>query len=159
MRKLLPILLLLLFLPSSKIDAHCEIPCGIFDDSATFTKMMQDVQTIEKSMIEINKLSAEESIDHHGITRWTVNKEEHAVKIQETVSRYFLAQRVKLPPEDADESALADYTKHTTLLHEIIVKAMKTKQTLNVEAVSRLREAIAAYKEHYYKDHEGDPAH
>ncbi|MEM8833724.1 MAG: superoxide dismutase [Ni] [Pseudomonadota bacterium] len=159
MKTLLTILVLSFVLFPIKVYAHCEIPCGIFDDSATFAKMMENAQTIKKSMVEINKLSAQETIDHHGITRWTMNKEDHAIKIQETVSRYFLAQRVKLPADNADEAALADYTKHTTLLHEIIVTAMKTKQTLDTSAVDRLRDAITAYKEHYYKDHEGDHAH
>ena len=32
---------------------HCEIPCGIYGDDGRFAAMLEDVQTIELSLIHI----------------------------------------------------------------------------------------------------------
>ena len=80
---------------TTKAQAHCEIPCGIYDDAARFEELFEHSRTIEKSMSEINELSNSEKIDYHSISRWTINKEKHAEKSQSIASQYFLTQRVK----------------------------------------------------------------
>ncbi|MEM6811421.1 MAG: superoxide dismutase [Ni] [Pseudomonadota bacterium] len=148
------ILLMTLTLYPLSSFAHCEIPCGIFGDEGRFLELMEHAETIEKSMNEINRLDGESDVDYHTIARWTFNKEDHAEKIQYMASRYFLAQRVKLPAADATADQIKDYEKHTTLLHKMIVKAMRTKQTTDTAAVTELRNVISDYKHHYFKDHE-----
>ena len=132
--------------------AHCQIPCGIYDDERQFDAMIEHVRTIEKSMTEINELSAQATPNYHMISRWTFNKEEHAQKIQDIAHAYFLTQRVKVPAE-GDKKAWEDYVTHTTLLHQILVAAMKTKQTTDLENVDKLESLIGKYKDHYFKDH------
>ena len=89
------------------VRAHCEIPCGIYGDEARFTAMLEDVQTIEKSMNEINKLSMEDKVNYNQIVRWVNNKEQHADHIREVVAQYFMAQRIKEPAAgDAAASAV-----------------------------------------------------
>ena len=75
---------------------HCEIPCGIYTDSLRIALIYEHIETIEKSMVLINKLSNQEKPDYNQLVRWVTNKEEHAKKIQEIVSQYFLHQRVKI---------------------------------------------------------------
>ncbi len=154
MKKLFLMCALMLGLSTQAAEAHCEIPCGIFGDAARFAEMMEHTTTIEKSMVEIVKSSEAEKPDFHTISRWTSNKEEHAKKIQHLVAQYFLAQRVKIPADDAAAEQTADYQKHTVMLHHIMVKAMKTKQTTDTKAVKALRDSIEAYKAHYFKDHD-----
>lgn len=153
MRKTLLTTAAILLMSSSSAMAHCEIPCGIFDDAARFDLIMEHATTIEKSMNEINTHSAADKPDYHTISRWTTNKENHAEKVQKIASRYFLAQRVKVPKEGASEEEKADYIKHTTLLHQIIVAAMKTKHGTDTEAVETLRDLTQEYKTHYFKKH------
>lgn len=133
--------------------AHCQIPCGIFDDSRQFKIIEEHIVTIEKSMREINTLAAEERPDIHMISRWTANKEEHAIKIQDIASAYFLAQRVKVPPQDAGELKTQMYVKHVTLLHQIIVGAMKARQSTDLDVAAALREKVEAYEAHYFEEH------
>lgn len=135
--------------------AHCEIPCGIYDDEARFKSMLEHATTIEKSMMEIDRLSNESPANYHMIARWTVNKEEHAQELQDIVSVYFLTQRVKTPDPD-DSAAWADYVEHTTLLHQLLVAAMKCKQTTDLANVEKVRDLVAEYKAHYFKDHGHD---
>ena len=153
MKKYALMALAALMLMTSPASAHCEIPCGIFDDGTRFDILMEHATTIEKSMREIDTLSTQETPDLHGITRWTVNKEKHAEYIQDIVAQYFLAQRIKLPAPDSEQNVIDDYATSLTLLHHITIKAMKTKQTLDTSSVEALREVIGSFKEHYFKDH------
>ena len=44
---------LFLCLPFSLAHAHCQIPCGIFDDARVFDELEEHITTIEKSMKSI----------------------------------------------------------------------------------------------------------
>jgi len=149
---ILGLFLLVASLATPPARAHCQIPCGIYGDARQFEILEEHAATIEKSMIEIVALSAASPPDYHMIARWTANKEEHAAKIQEIVSSYFLTQRVT-SADPADEPAFADYVRHTTLLHQMLVAAMKAKQTTDIAHVATLRALAAAYQDHYFKPH------
>ena len=128
--------------------AHCQIPCGIYDDPLRFTQMEEHVATIEKSMKQIQELSAEEKPNLNQIVRWVNNKDAHADELTEIVTYYFLAQRVK-PVDKSDRAAVAKYLKELTLLHEMIVHAMKAKQTIDLEHCSKLRDLIHEFEHSY----------
>jgi nickel superoxide dismutase len=40
------------------VHAHCQIPCGIYDDHARVQSMIEDTATVEKSVRMINALAA-----------------------------------------------------------------------------------------------------
>jgi nickel superoxide dismutase len=145
------ILLAAMFLSFQNAGAHCQIPCGIYHDELRFEMIMEDIQTIEKSMNEINNISGAEDKNYNQLVRWVNNKELHAQKVQDTVSEYFLAQRVKIVPSDNPKHA--DYVKSLELLHQMIVYAMKTKQTTDLENVEKLKKSTLEYKELYFKGH------
>jgi nickel superoxide dismutase len=156
MNKIIITTALILCLSSGNARAHCEIPCGVYGDGARFDMILEHAQTIEKSMRAINDLSATEKTDHHSIARWTINKEEHAQLIQDIAAQYFLTQRVKAPATDADTSLHTEYQTHLKLLHAIMTKAMKTKQTTDIEQVEDLKDLTEEYKIHYFKEHGHD---
>ena len=143
---------LMLLVSAPIASAHCQIPCGIYSDEMRFDIIEEHTKTIEKSMNEIVELSAENSVNYNQMVRWVSNKERHAQEVQDIVNRYFLTQRVKAESE-ADEEAYAGYVKHVTLLHQMLVAAMKCKQTTDLAHVAKLRELTAAYKAHYFADH------
>ena len=130
----------------ARANAHCEIPCGIFDDSAVFSELMLDATTIEKSMNQINTLSADPAANANQLTRWVMNKEAHAEKVQKTMARYFLAQRVKT---DLKESDPERYGTLLEKIHEITVLAMRCKHGTDTALVERLREAIHDFQHAY----------
>ena len=82
--------------------------------------MAEHITTIEKSMKEIETLSAEKKPNMNQIVRWVTNKEHHANELSEVATYYFMAQRVKLPAE-GDMKAHQDYVKKLTLLHQMLV--------------------------------------
>src|SRR3990172_4563620 len=97
-RNLLLVILVSLFLGvlnAPKAFSHCEIPCGIYDDSARITMLEEDLTTLEKSIKEINGLSSQTPVNYNQIVRWVENKEHHADDIRHIVTQYFMAQRLK----------------------------------------------------------------
>lgn len=130
--------------------AHCEIPCGIYDDALKFKELSQHVDTIEKSVREIRGLEESEKPDMNQMVRWVNNKDMHADKIKWEVATYFLSQRVKLPEE---KDGREEYDRQLELLHRITVYAMKAKQTADLEIVRQLRGALEAYRELYARIH------
>lgn len=127
-----------------QVFAHCQIPCGIYNDPARFTLLAERITTIEKSMKQIESLSKAEKLNHNQITRWVNNKESHADEFSEIVTYYFLAQRVK--PAKADDAA---YVNKVVLLHKMLVSAMKAKQTTDLAHVEALRKNLEAFKAAY----------
>lgn len=132
--------------------AHCEIPCGIYGDSIRLALIKEHITTIEKSMTMINELSAAEHPDYNQLVRWVVNKEEHAKKIQDIVSQYFLHQRIK-PTDPADSEHYDKYIKELTLLHQTLVYAMKSKQSTDLTIIDSLNKTVDAFAKSYFGEH------
>ncbi len=133
---------------ASSVFAHCQVPCGIYDDKAELNAIAQHITTIEKAMTQIEALGKEGDKNYNQIVRWVNNKETHATRIQESVQTYFLAQRVKPVSED-DAAAHAKYLEELRLLHGLIVEAMKTKQTTDLVHVANIREFLSEFRALY----------
>jgi nickel superoxide dismutase len=129
--------------------AHCEIPCGIYDDDLRLKLIAEHITTIEKSMKSINKLSSQGAKSGNQIVRWIGNKEKHASEIQEIVSQYFLTQRIK-PVDPKDAVKFKKYTRELMLLHQIMISAMKAKQTTDLAHAKKLRELLVQFKASYF---------
>ncbi len=142
----------LIFLFSPKIaSAHCEIPCGIYEDSLRIALIKEDVKTIAKSMNKIIELSNAAKPNYNQIVRWVNNKDEHAVKIQQIVWQYFLTQRLKLKDRTAAEQS--KYYKQLELLHKMSVFAMKCKQTTDLAYTEKLLKALDEFARLYFHKH------
>jgi nickel superoxide dismutase len=143
---------LMIGLHASSIQAHCEIPCGIYDDTARIGLIYEHTTTIEKSMNKIIKLRTQKEKNYNQLVRWIQNKELHANKLQEIVYQYFMTQRIT-PVKMDDKDAYAKYKKELMLLHEMLVYAMKCKQTTDLANVKKLRNALEEFKESYFDSH------
>lgn len=150
------------FVISSKISsAHCEVPCGIFHDELRIELIKEHIETIEKSMNQIVEIQNSSEINYNQLVRWINTKEDHANKIQDIAEQYFLAQRVKFASPDEKEK-YDKYIKQLTYLHEIIVYAMKTKQSTDLTYTEKLSESLVNFENAYFgpeahrHDHNGN---
>ena len=143
------ITLILTALLAASAGAHCQIPCGIYDDTARIAEIKEHVTTIEKSMNEITKLSAETPQNSNQLVRWVNNKEAHADKLTDIVTYYFLAQRIKPDTEN--------YDAKLKTLHGMMIAAMKAKQTVDLEQVEKLRALIAVFETLYFDTADAAP--
>jgi len=153
MKKILSLafLLSLIILSQPAVFSHCEVPCGIYNDEMRFTMIAEHIQTIEKAMQQVYQLSDHSPQNMNQIVRWTMNKEKHAEEIQQIISQYFLTQRIK-GPEAKDKETAESYVKKLTLCHQILVYAMKCKQTTELDNVKMLTSTTDQFRKIYFAD-------
>lgn len=126
----------------SIVLSHCEIPCGIYGDKTRIDLLYEDIATVEKSMNQIMKLEKESSINYNQLVRWIGNKEDHANKIQHVVTQYFMTQRVK--------PSAKNYVDQLTSLHQLMVHAMKAKQTTDHAHCTAMRAMVDKFAAAYF---------
>ena len=145
-KKISILFFLLIILAGNKAAvAHCQIPCGIYNDHARVQNMLEDAKTIHKSISSISSLSDKtDAQSQNQLIRWVNNKEKHAQNIIDTIGNYFLTQRVK--------PSQKDYTKRLKEHHIVILTAMKAKQTTDSKIAVELIKNIQQL-ENYYPEH------
>jgi nickel superoxide dismutase len=124
-----------LFLAASIAAAHCEIPCGIYDDDLRIKMIAEHITTIEKSMKQISELQGNEPINYNQLIRWVMNKETHANALQEIVTQYFMTQRIKFDTKD--------YAKKLAVLHKMLIYA-------DLSHIGTLRSLLKEFQELYF---------
>jgi len=121
--------ILIILMMQELIFAHCQIPCGIYDDKLRITMINEDLKTISKAMQKIKDLSKQsDPLTQNQINRWIEKKEEHAQNIQKICSEYFLTQRIKENSKN--------YSEKVVLLQKLLVSSMKCKQTIDKKNVA-----------------------
>ena len=145
------IILLVLFL--NMASAHCQIPCGIYDDVLRVVSIQEDISTIQKSINKIQELGDyKKSIQNQNqLVRWVNNKESHAQLIQDVISEYFLAQRIK--PKYPNDKDYDKYVMLTTSCQKIIFYAMKCKQNVDVQFVENLSVELESFVDVFLDKH------
>jgi nickel superoxide dismutase len=126
-------------------DAHCQVPCGIYDDHARVVSMLEDVATIKKAVQMLGQLADKNDVQsRQQFVRWVNTKELHAQRIISSISDYFLTQRVK--------AKQADYGQRLKDHHAVIVGAMKVKQDASMAPADDLEKAVNVLIK-YYPEH------
>ena len=131
-----------LVITAAHVTAHCEIPCGIYDDELRANLIYEHSATIEKSIKKIAELSKQKTVNYNQLVRWISNKEEHATKIQHTISQYFMTQRIRSNSEQ--------YTQKLSVLHKMLQAAMKCKQSVDFANVQSLRSLLKEFEILYF---------
>ena len=128
------------------VDAHCDIPCKIYDPSTALIAAISIVRLID-IMAETTDSGDSQSLEaQNTIARCVFRKEEEAEKVKHEVriiwGDYFKAPQIQAHPEIHD------------LTHQIMVKASACKQGVSradgealVELVNRFAEIFWQTKE------------
>lgn len=129
-------------------EAHCQVPCGIYDDAARIRHFREDAATVAKAIKNINDLAGKHDAQAlNQAVRWINTKEHHASHIITDVAEYFLTQKVK--PVAAGAAGYEQYLKKLADHHALMVAAMKTKQNTDKSYADALIHAIDALAAHY----------
>ena len=136
-------------------SAHCEVPCGIYHDELRIELIKEHIQTIEKAMNQIIEIQKSDNINYNQLVRWINTKEDHANKIQEIAEQYFLTQRVKFA-DPSEKEKYSKYITELTSLHQVIVYAMKTKQTTDLKYIKELNTSVTTFEKSYFGEHRHD---
>jgi len=131
---------------TGRLGAHCEVPCGIYDDDRQFAEMHEDQTTIAKAIAGIQDLTGSlgggpQPLAINQVSRWVATKEAHANNTQHIIAQYFMTQRIK-----ADDPK---YVDKLTKAHAVLVAAMKVKQAADDASAEALHKALDAFQEAY----------
>jgi nickel superoxide dismutase len=130
------------FTATQTVNAHCQVPCGIYNDSARVEAMLEDAATITKATMMLAELEGQtETQAIHQTTRWVLNKEQHAQNIIDTISDYFLTQRIN--------PSQADYKERLVKHHTVILAAMQAKQNSSATYATDLTASIKSLSSYY----------
>src|SRR5947207_1435893 len=82
------------------IQAHCQMPCGIYHDDMVFDQIDQYVETMYKgiSVLDDNKFANVK--DKNEFVRWIIQKEKASDEAAALITEYFLQQKIKPNEED-----------------------------------------------------------
>jgi nickel superoxide dismutase len=124
------------------LSAHCEVPCGIYDDGARLTELKEDQTTIAKAIDQIQTLAdTQDATGHNQLARWVATKESHATNTQQIIAQYFMTQKIK-----ADDP---HYVDKLTTAHAVLVAAMQCKQSAEPATAVALAAAITKFEAAY----------
>lgn len=124
------------------LAAHCEVPCGIYDDHGRFDSMLEDQATIAKAIAQIEEIAGKsDAQSHNQLARWVTTKEAHATAMQHVVAQYFMTQRIK--------PTAKNYVEQLTAAHGVMIAAMKCKQSADPATAVALEKAIKLFQSAY----------
>jgi len=133
---------------------HCHVPWGIYGDMLGVDLLLEHMATIEKAMDQIEAIGATDKPNWNQLVRWVTTKDSHAQEIQDQVSAYWLAQRIKAPTGEAGTEAYAmaerKYMTQLMMAHRLTTFAMKCKQTTDATNVANLRASLETLKGAYF---------
>lgn len=126
------------------VDAHCDIPCGIYDPhqaqigALTVIRMVDLIQEHTKE---------HDTMDHtefiNSMARYIAVKEEHAELTKHEI-RVIWGDFIK-------EAHLEEYPQLNGLVHKIMTLGSKARQTVNRETAMALLDAVNEFAEIFWQ--------
>lgn len=125
------------------VDAHCDIPCGIYDPHHALIGALTVIRMVDL----INKLVEEHGADggqefNNSMARYVVVKEEHA-ELTKNEIRVIWGDFIK-------EQHVNDYPQIHGLVHKIMQLGSKSRQTVDRETALALLEAVNEFSEIFW---------
>ena len=126
------------------MDAHCDIPCGIYDPHHALIgalTVIRMVDLIDKLVEEHGKGSTAEFIN--GMARYIAVKEEHAELTKHEI-RVIWGDFIK-------DQHVESYPQLPGLVHKIMQLGSKARQTVDRETALDLLEAVNEFAEIFWQ--------
>lgn len=127
-----------------QVDAHCDIPCGIYDPhqaligALTVVRMVDLIDKIVKTHDQI-----EEAEFTNSMARYIAVKEEHAELVKHEI-RVIWGDFIK-------EKHLEEYPQLHNLVHKIMSLGSKSRQTVDRETALSLLDAVNEFAEIFWQ--------
>lgn len=128
-------------LPFTRVSAHCDVPCGIYDPMVAQIAAL----TVIRQVDQINEIAAKDEMsvnDHANFSRMVTVKEEHAVKVKEEI-RIIWGDFIKQPQLD-------EYPDLHSLVHGIMLAGSKAKQHVDKDAALELLDKVNQFAEIFW---------
>ena len=129
-------------LPIEPVNAHCDIPCGIYDPIIAQIAALTVVRMIDL-MTDLDNKGGDKNKDYiNSMSRYVAIKEEHAEKAKAEI-RVIWGDFLKA-------QHLEKYPSTHALVHQIMQLGSKARQTADREVALQLVEAINQFAEIFW---------
>ena len=122
-------------------QAHCDIPCKIYDPIEIQVAVLTIIRTTDLLM-ELNDKDSKTPNDEAQFSRLVAQKEEHGIKVKESVrviwGDYFKAPQFEKYPETHE------------LVHKIMLTTSKAKQNIDRDASLELLTLVNRFAEIFW---------
>ena len=122
-------------------QAHCDIPCKIYDPIEIQVAVLTIIRTTDL-LIELNDKETKTPNDEAQFSRLVAQKEEHGIKVKESVrviwGDYFKAPQFEKYPETHE------------LAHKIMLTTSKAKQNIDRDASLELLTLVNRFAEIFW---------
>lgn len=125
-----------------RAQAHCDIPCGIYDPITALIPALTVVRMIDLMTDLQNKGGAQDLAYQNSLARYIAVKEEHAEKVKHEVRVIW-----------GDYFKQAQFDKHPDtqqVVHQIMLLGSKARQSVDREAAVQLVEAVNKFAEYFW---------
>lgn len=138
MKKYLFIFTIGIFLVKATLRGHCQMPCGIYNDSMVYDKIDQYVETMYKGDTILTNGKFANPWGRNEFVRWVITKEKMTDEIAELLMTYFLQQKIK-----PDEEDTVDKIKS---VHKLMFMLVQIKQNTDRKFVENFNEEWNKFK-------------
>ena len=118
-----------MFASHAALNAHCQMPCGIYHDDMVFNQIDQYVETMYKGMSVLNDSKFSGVHDWNEVIRWVMLKEKESDEVAKLITTYFLQQKIK-PGEP-------DTCKRVESAHRLLFYLVSIKQNTDIKFVQQ----------------------
>jgi len=126
-----------------RAEAHCDIPCGIYDPHLAQVAALTVIRMIDL-MNDLSSAPQKDTLEYHNsMTRYILLKEEHAELLKREIrvifGDYFKKEHVDKYPE------------LPTLVHKIMQLGSKARQTVSRETALELLSSVNRFAEIFWE--------
>ena len=129
---------------SSLINAHCQMPCGIYHDDMVYDQIDQYTETMYKGVSVLNDSKFATVKDRNEFVRWVMEKESASDEVASILTKYFLQQKIK-PGEP-------DTTKRIVAVHKLLFLLVAIKQNASLEFVKEFTKEWDQFKLMFHQE-------
>lgn len=141
-------LLLFFTLFLSGLSAHCQMPCGIYNDQMVYDQINQFYLTVFKAVKNMEALKADSLEDRNKFVRWVITKDRLCDETAELITKFFLQQKIQ--PIDDNVDLLKS-------LHKLLFLLVAIKQNVDIKVVQDFNKEWEHFKYLFHPELECKP--
>lgn len=134
----------MLFAAPVALNAHCQMPCGIYHDNMVYDQIDQFVETVFKGISVLNDSKFSTPKERNEYIRWVGEKESSCSNVAELILTYFLQQKIK-PGEK-------DTVKKLTSAHNLLFLLVAIKQNTDLNTVKEFNGEWEKFKLMFHRE-------
>lgn len=123
-------------------QAHCDIPCGIYDPITAQIAALTVVRMLDL-MADLDASTTDKMAYHNSMSRYITVKEEHAEKAKHEI-RVIFGDYIKAPQ-------IEKYPELPTLVHKIMMAGSKVRQSTDRAAAVEFVELINKFAQIFWE--------